>query len=186
VLVTFLEPQSLDLRAGGIEIPAVAKAAAPLKEERRSPRTGTVSKWPCTMTTMPLKPVYKRGAVLLKLFPYSDFRTAKLRPALDVAAAGFHTGLHQVTVGMTTGLLFRANHPSWMVEVVTREVLVMFADTSALTSVKVTFPFFLVRTDGRKYSSKCIHRDDHPELLLRSAHRTGNDRSEKLDTGMMG
>src|SRR5688572_15982571 len=111
---------------------------------------------------MPPTPVYQCGDVILVLSPHSDFRTAKLRPALDVAAAGFHTGLHQVTVAMITGLLFRANHSSSMVEVVTSEVLVMFADTNALTSVKVTFPFFLVRTDGRKDSSKCIHRDDHP------------------------
>jgi hypothetical protein len=49
---------------------------------------------------------------------------------------------------MITGLLFRPNHPSWVVEVVTGEALVMFADTNALTSAKVTFPFFLVRADG--------------------------------------
>jgi hypothetical protein len=30
-LVTFLKPQAVDLRAGGIEISAVPKAAAPLK-----------------------------------------------------------------------------------------------------------------------------------------------------------
>jgi hypothetical protein len=48
------------------------------------------------------------------------------------------------------------------------------------------FPIFWVRNDGRKYSAEGIYRDDHPELLLRSAHRTGNDRSAKLDTGMVG
>jgi hypothetical protein len=66
---------------------------------------------------------------------------------------------------MITGRLFRPNHPSSVVEVVTGETLVMFADTNALTSAKVTFPCFLVWADGRKYSSKGIHRDDHPELL---------------------
>ena len=64
------------------------------------------------MTTMPPKPVYKRGDLIPVLFPRPDFRTAKLRPALVVPADGFHTGLHQVTVAMITGLLFRANHPS--------------------------------------------------------------------------
>jgi len=38
------------------------------------------------MTTMPLKLVYKRGDVILVLFPHSDLRTAKLRPALIVQA----------------------------------------------------------------------------------------------------
>ena len=38
------------------------------------------------MTTMPLKPVYKRDDVILVLFPHSDLRTAKLRPALIVQA----------------------------------------------------------------------------------------------------
>jgi hypothetical protein len=138
------------------------------------------------MTTMPPTPVYQRGDVLLALFPHSDLRTAKLRPALVVPADVFHAGLHQVKVAMISGLLFRPNHPSWVVEVVTGEALAMFAVTNAQPSAKVTFPFFSVRADGRKYSSKGIHRNDHPELLLRSAYRTGNDRSEKLDTRLVG
>ena len=91
-------------------------------------------RWLCTMTTMPPKPVYQRGGVILVLFLHAGLRTDKLRPALVVLADGFHTGLHQVTVAMITGMLIRANHPSWMVEVVTSEVLVMFADTNALPS----------------------------------------------------
>jgi hypothetical protein len=91
-------------------------------------------RWLCTMTTMPPKPVYQRGGVILVLFPHADLRTAKLRPALVVLADGFHTGLHQVAVVMITGLLFRLNHPSWVVEVVMGESLVMFADTNALPS----------------------------------------------------
>jgi mRNA interferase MazF len=106
---------------------------------------------------MPPTPVYQRSDVILARFPHSDLRTAKLRPALIVPADGFHTGLHQVTVAMISGLLFRPNHPSWVVDVVTGEALVMFADTIAPTGVKVAFPFFLVRADGRNYSSKGIH-----------------------------
>jgi mRNA interferase MazF len=34
----------------------------------------------------PLKPTYKRGDVVLVLFPHSDLRTAKTRPALMVQA----------------------------------------------------------------------------------------------------
>jgi mRNA interferase MazF len=61
---------------------------------------------------MPPKPVYKRGDVILVLFPHSDLRTAKLRPALVVQADGLQTGLPQVIVAMITSRLFRANHPS--------------------------------------------------------------------------
>ena len=61
---------------------------------------------------MPPKPVYKRGDVVLVLFPNSDLRTAKLRPALIVQADNLQTGLPQVIVAMITSRLFRANHPS--------------------------------------------------------------------------
>jgi len=64
------------------------------------------------MTMMPPKPVYTRGDVILVLFPHSDLRTAKLRPALVVQADELHTGLHQVIVAMISSRLFRANHPS--------------------------------------------------------------------------
>ena len=61
---------------------------------------------------MPPKPSYKRGDVVLVLFPHSNLRTAKTRPALVVQADGLHTGLPQVIVAMITTKLFRANHPS--------------------------------------------------------------------------
>ena len=61
---------------------------------------------------MPPKPAYKRGGVILVLFPHSDLRTAKLRPALVVQADGLQTGLPQVIVAMITSRLFRANNPS--------------------------------------------------------------------------
>jgi mRNA interferase MazF len=64
------------------------------------------------MITTPPKPVYKRGDVILVLFPHSDLRTAKLRPALVVQADNLQTGLPQVIVAMITSRLFRANHPS--------------------------------------------------------------------------
>ena len=64
------------------------------------------------MTTMPPKPVYKRGDVILVLFPHSDLRTAKLRPALIVQANNLQTEIHQVIVAMITSRLFRANHLS--------------------------------------------------------------------------
>jgi len=64
-----------------------------------------------TTTTQP-KPNYKRGDVVLVLFPHSDLRTAKPRPALIVQADNLQAGLPQVIVAMITSKLFRANHPS--------------------------------------------------------------------------
>ena len=63
----------------------------------------------------PPKPSYKRGEVVLVLYPNSDLRTAKTRPALIVQADDLHTGLPQVVVVMITSRLFRANHPSRVV-----------------------------------------------------------------------
>jgi len=63
-------------------------------------------------TTTPSKPTYKRGDVVLALFPHSDLRTAKTRPALMVQAENLQTGLPQVIVAMITSQVFRANHPS--------------------------------------------------------------------------
>jgi len=54
----------------------------------------------------------KRGDIVLVLFPHSDLRTAKPRPALIVQADDLKTGLPQVIVAMITSKTFRANHPS--------------------------------------------------------------------------
>ena len=66
-------------------------------------------------TTMPTASNHKRGDVVLVLFPHSDLRTAKLRPALVVQADGLDTGLSQVIVAMITSRMARANHPSRVV-----------------------------------------------------------------------
>jgi len=66
-------------------------------------------------TMMQPKPDYKRGDVVLVLFPHSDLRTAKPRPALIVQADDLQTGLPQVIVAMITSRLSRANHPSRVV-----------------------------------------------------------------------
>lgn len=49
-----------------------------------------------------------RGDVVLVLFPDSNLRTAKRRPALVVQAAGLATGLPQTIVVMITSNLARA------------------------------------------------------------------------------
>lgn len=65
------------------------------------------------MTTMtPSMPSYKRGDVVLVLFPNSDLRTAKTRPALVVQAENLGPGLPQVIVAMITSKVSRSNHPS--------------------------------------------------------------------------
>lgn len=63
-------------------------------------------------TTTPLSQSARRGDVILVLFPNSDGRTAKLRPALVIQADDLQTGLSQVIVAMITSRTFRANHPS--------------------------------------------------------------------------
>ena len=57
-------------------------------------------------------PTYKRGDVILVLFPSSNLLTAKRRLALIVQADNLQTGLPQVIVAMITSKMFRANHPS--------------------------------------------------------------------------
>lgn len=58
------------------------------------------------------KPAYKRGDILLVIFPDSNLRTAKPRPAYVVQADNLQTGLAQVIVAMITSRMSRANHPS--------------------------------------------------------------------------
>lgn len=55
---------------------------------------------------------YKKGTVLLVLFPNSDLLTAKLRPAVVVQSDTLETGLEQLIVAMITSNLSREGHPS--------------------------------------------------------------------------
>lgn len=65
------------------------------------------------MTTMTAQnQSYKRGDVVLVLFPNADLRSERLRPALVVQADELATDLPQVIVAMLTSRMFRANHPS--------------------------------------------------------------------------
>ena len=65
------------------------------------------------MTTMTRpNPAYKRGDVILVLFPDSNLLTAKPRPGLIIQADNLQTGLQQVIVAMISSRMFRANHPS--------------------------------------------------------------------------
>ncbi len=68
---------------------------------------------PETIITMTLpKLTYKRGDVVLVIFPNSDLRTAKLRPALIVQADNLQTELSQVIVAMIMSRMFRAGYSS--------------------------------------------------------------------------
>ena len=62
------------------------------------------------LPTSPKTP--KRADVVLVLFPNSDLRTAKMRPALIVQADGLNTGLPQLVVSMISSRTMRANHAS--------------------------------------------------------------------------
>ncbi len=54
----------------------------------------------------------RRGDVVLVLFPDSNLRTAKRRPALVVQADRLNSGLPQTIVAMITSNMARAGHPS--------------------------------------------------------------------------
>jgi mRNA interferase MazF len=55
---------------------------------------------------------YKRGDVVLVLFPDSNLRTAKRRPALLLQANNLNTGLSQTIVAMISSNMARSGHPS--------------------------------------------------------------------------
>ena len=55
---------------------------------------------------------YRRGDVVLVLFPDSNLRTSKRRPALVVQANQLGTGLLQTIVAMVASNMERAGHPS--------------------------------------------------------------------------
>jgi mRNA interferase MazF len=54
----------------------------------------------------------RRGDVVLVLFPNSDLRTAKRRPALVLQRDNFNSGLEQTIVAMISSNLARRGHPS--------------------------------------------------------------------------
>jgi mRNA interferase MazF len=54
----------------------------------------------------------RRGDVVLVLFPNSDLRTAKRRPALVIQRNDLNNGLPQTIVAMISSNLDRRGHPS--------------------------------------------------------------------------
>lgn len=54
----------------------------------------------------------RRGDVVLVLFPNSDLRTAKRRPALVIQHDDLNNGIPQVIVAMISSNLARRGHPS--------------------------------------------------------------------------
>jgi len=55
---------------------------------------------------------YNRASVVLVLFPDSNLKTAKRRPALVVQFNNIGTGLSQTIIAMITSNVSRAGHPS--------------------------------------------------------------------------
>ena len=62
--------------------------------------------------TMPPNHSCSRGNVVLVLFPNSDLKSAKTRPAVVVQADDLDTGVAQVIVAMVSSRMFRAGHAS--------------------------------------------------------------------------
>src|SRR6266851_4699957 len=93
-------------------------ASKPPNYARASPhsRIGTRPRWTSTTITIKLLPTSsknpRRADIVLVLFPNSDLRTAKVRPALVVQADGLNTGLPQLVVTMISSNTRRAGHPS--------------------------------------------------------------------------
>jgi mRNA interferase MazF len=84
---------------------------------------------------------YNRGQVVLVLFPDSNLRTAKRRPALVVQADNLTTGLSQTIVAMITSNLSRVGHPSRvLVQIATSEgkQTGLLADSVIMTDNLVT------------------------------------------------
>ena len=54
----------------------------------------------------------RRGDVVLVLFPNSDLRTAKRRPAIVIQRDDLDNGLPQIIVAMISSNLARRGHPS--------------------------------------------------------------------------
>ena len=56
--------------------------------------------------------MFKRGNIVLVLFPNSDLVSAKRRPALIIQSDNFKSELNQVIVAMISSKMFRANNPA--------------------------------------------------------------------------
>jgi mRNA interferase MazF len=55
---------------------------------------------------------FNRGDVVLVLYPDSNLRTAKRRPALVIQADNLQTGLPQIIIAMISSNMARTGHPS--------------------------------------------------------------------------
>jgi hypothetical protein len=96
-------PRPVDLREKGIDESQAADLRCPVRARLWDcppaagclllPRIGIVPKWPFTMNC-------RRGDVVLVLFPDSNLRTSKRRPALVIQADRLGLGLPQTIVAM--------------------------------------------------------------------------------------
>ena len=55
---------------------------------------------------------YRRGDIVLAVFPNSDGITSKPRPVLIIQADDIETGIEQVVVATISSRMIRAGHPS--------------------------------------------------------------------------
>ena len=75
---------------------------------------------------------YKRGDVVLVIYPDSTLKTYKLRPALIVQADGLTTGLPQYVVAMITSNLARTGDTRVRVLIASPEGKSMSLDTDSM------------------------------------------------------
>ncbi len=100
VLITFLDTKEINLQKRGID-----KSQA---SELRAKLSPMAEDW--NLPEMDVTILIKRGDVVRALFPNSNLRTAKRRPALVVQADNLQTGLSQTILAMISSNLNRANH----------------------------------------------------------------------------
>ena len=77
--------------------------------------------------------ICRRGDIVLVLFPDSNLRTAKRRPALVVQAEHLDTQLSQTIVAMITSNQARAGHPSRVLVPARRESNGLLSDSVVMT-----------------------------------------------------
>ena len=109
VLVTFIEPQLVDLQARRIDETQATELRARLAtfiEDWDSPGMAVCDDYDAAIARLQAR------CVILVLRPHSDLRMAKQCLDLFIQANALRTGLPQVRVAMSTSRLFRANHPS--------------------------------------------------------------------------
>ncbi len=80
----------------------------------------------------------KRGDVVLVLFPHSDLRTAKPRPALIVQTDNLESGLPQIVVAMITSrVLIKLDSPAGKTSGLLTDSVVMTDNLATISEIAI-------------------------------------------------